>query len=681
MAKPDEARLHEILDIIEQARSEGDKDTEAKATAAYKRETSPEATDPSKYYKDVFTEHKPTSFGRTVAGAYDSAATGALNIPANAIGSAAAITAPWLGADGHKAEDAVHRALGVRPMSQAGAEFNQGVGEMLAPVGHALQKVDEVTHLPVSDVLRHAANLLPFAAGKAPVGAMNATEAEVAARGSIPTREALGKAAKESYKTAEDAGVIMTPESISKLQSSVKDIAERTDPVLHPNTTAVLKRLDKHAESWAYEAKDPLTLGKLEDLRRMAGEAQGKSATPGDVRRLNQVQDKIDEYVQSLTGEDTVAGDVPAAQQALGDARNLYSRFAKDQTIEKLVNKAKIIAGDNPGVTNYRAISTAFRRLAANEKRLRTFTPEEQDAIKAIAAGGNVAGSLAALGKLSGGLTANTVAGAVGYMIHDAPGVAAGAVGTKLASYGFGRAAEALQAGDIKKLSELLRRGPENSAPLTRPENVPFTPRPQPPQVPPTLGLIPDSNPQPGVGSAGRPTGGPTDSSLLADRMAGNLSLERPPALLPRPEAMVSGGPTRGARGRFGTAVSPTGTETQLSEFGLTPDVRSAGTKHPAYPTRQRTMNNASGESAASQEAINRVRAEKKSGIHRYKIEEDGSVIPLVGVTAVDARAFPGQVIVKTGPNGLEIVDRGNMPEAHIKGLLARAKRALENNK
>lgn len=36
-----EARLHELLDLVEQARSEGDKDTEAKAIAAYKKESAP----------------------------------------------------------------------------------------------------------------------------------------------------------------------------------------------------------------------------------------------------------------------------------------------------------------------------------------------------------------------------------------------------------------------------------------------------------------------------------------------------------------------------------------------------------------------------------------------------------------------------------------------------------------
>lgn len=37
----DEARLHDLLDLVDHARSEGDKDTEAKAIAAYRRESNP----------------------------------------------------------------------------------------------------------------------------------------------------------------------------------------------------------------------------------------------------------------------------------------------------------------------------------------------------------------------------------------------------------------------------------------------------------------------------------------------------------------------------------------------------------------------------------------------------------------------------------------------------------------
>lgn len=59
--------------------------------------------------------------------------------------------------------------------------------------------------------------------------------------------------------------------------------------------------------------------------------------------------------------------------------------------------------------------------------------------------------------------------------------------------------------------------------------------------------------------------------------------------------------------------------------------------------------NNASGESSASLEAINRLRDEKAAGQARMLIDRDGSVRPLTGVDAVDTHARAGQVIVQKG--------------------------------
>lgn len=59
--------------------------------------------------------------------------------------------------------------------------------------------------------------------------------------------------------------------------------------------------------------------------------------------------------------------------------------------------------------------------------------------------------------------------------------------------------------------------------------------------------------------------------------------------------------------------------------------------------------NNASGESAASLEAINRQRDEQAQGRTRALIDRYGNVEPLVGADAVDAKARDGQVIVQRG--------------------------------
>lgn len=58
---------------------------------------------------------------------------------------------------------------------------------------------------------------------------------------------------------------------------------------------------------------------------------------------------------------------------------------------------------------------------------------------------------------------------------------------------------------------------------------------------------------------------------------------------------------------------------------------------------------NASGESAASMEAINRLRQEQAAGQERYKVKANGEVVPLTTADRVDAQAYPGEVILQRG--------------------------------
>jgi hypothetical protein len=88
-----------------------------------------------------------------------------------------------------------------------------------------------------------------------------------------------------------------------------------------------------------------------------------------------------------------------------------------------------------------------------------------------------------------------------------------------------------------------------------------------------------------------------------------------------------------------------------------------------------RTANNASGESSASLEAINRTRREQASGQDRFLIDPDGKMWPVRGVEAADATAPKGSIIVQKGVGGspYTILDRGGLPRAHANGLLNRA--------
>lgn len=68
---------------------------------------------------------------------------------------------------------------------------------------------------------------------------------------------------------------------------------------------------------------------------------------------------------------------------------------------------------------------------------------------------------------------------------------------------------------------------------------------------------------------------------------------------------------------------------------------------YPYEPQATGVQNNASGESSASVEAMNRNASEKDNAQLRFLIDRNDIVTPLIGVDAVDTKARPGQLIVQ----------------------------------
>lgn len=97
---------------------------------------------------------------------------------------------------------------------------------------------------------------------------------------------------------------------------------------------------------------------------------------------------------------------------------------------------------------------------------------------------------------------------------------------------------------------------------------------------------------------------------------------------------------------------------------------------------RKLLTNNASGESAASAEAIGRLGQEKAAGQTRAIIRADGTVEPLIGADRVDAVARKGEVIVQRGigKDKWTVLHAGDgVSDTLAQGKINRAKSALED--
>jgi len=165
----------------------------------------------------------------------------------------------------------------------------------------------------------------------------------------------------------------------------------------------------------------------------------------------------------------------------------------------------------------------------------------------------------------------------------------------------------------------------------------------------------------------------------LADLLSGGVEQPAAPGLTAGPMGAPAGQglPFRADAGHMAGDLSLGGGEGP-SLADLLGDLRDyAGVKSQGVPEdiATRTQNNASGESSASVEAINRDKIERAAGQDRFLVDPDGKMWPVRGVEAADARAPKGSIIIQRGVGAqpYSILDRGGLPQAHARGLMNRA--------
>lgn len=286
-----------------------------------------------------------------------------------------------------------------------------------------------------------------------------------------PSKEALKAASQAAYKRAEEAGAVISRESFDTAKNAITSMLEKDglDPTLHPSTTAALKRLR--------ETEGPVTLEKLETLRRIAKDAQG-SNVPADKRLAGKIVETIDNYADTLATKDLIAGS-PEAVGALKEARGLYSRARKSETIQEMIDRAETKAGAHytqAGMEH--ALRQEFKTLALNQKRLRMFTKEEQAAIKQIAKGGAWENALRNIGKFdpsSGGMSLF-----MSTLLAGGGAVPTGGASLLIPVAGFAakRGATRMTAKKVNQLDEMVRRGPQSRNALATPARNALAERP-----------------------------------------------------------------------------------------------------------------------------------------------------------------------------------------------------------
>lgn len=262
----------------------------------------------------------------------------------------------------------------------------------------------------------------------------------------IPELPKLREAAKAAYDKADEAGVIIRPEPMQRLNAQIQeDLAEfGFDPVLQPRIKPVLDRLQAAGEG-------NITLKGIDTIRKVANNAR-ISQDPSERKLGWMLISRIDDFVDGVKPADVLSGNPGKGALALSEARSLWRRIAKNEEMMTAVRKAELRAGSTgSGGNTENAIRQNLRRIVEKGK---GWTTDEMDALEEIVMGTPTQNVMRLAGKLSpsgNGLMA--ALGVGGAMVNPLLGVASlGGMGAKaIADKGVTRG--------VNALDELIRAG------------------------------------------------------------------------------------------------------------------------------------------------------------------------------------------------------------------------------
>jgi hypothetical protein len=304
---------------------------------------------------------------------------------------------------GPRAETPVERVLQSSSGALTGTGGSVAAGRALsqAPnVAQGLQAVGtEAARRPVSQMVTAplataAGQTVTEATGNPLAGLATGVVTSTAAgvrpvkRGAVPTIEELSARSKANYDVLDQSNFQLDNTQFTthmgnlagKLRSSAG-----FDPRIMPDVDAALAQLT---------SGNPKTVQELTTLRTIVGNA-AKSTKPAERLAASQLLDEFDDYVMNAPASAVVTADKKALA-AWKEARADYSKMKKGEMISNILDNAEVSQGSKEA-----NIASQLSALAKNEKKMRFFSPDEQQAIREAAKGGTLQTMLRTISKFT----------------------------------------------------------------------------------------------------------------------------------------------------------------------------------------------------------------------------------------------------------------------------------------
>lgn len=206
--------------------------------------------------------------------------------------------------------------------------------------------------------------------------------------------QALDRIATDRYDQLQRSGVqLKTDEFVNAMDDIVKGLRqEGYTPKAFPKVAGAIEELTSTAQ--------PKDWTELQALRKMIRSGQ-KSIEPEERRMASILLDDYDNYLMTVPKESIASGDMKNAGQLWSEARNAYSKMKKSEVFEDMLNEAKLDKSKFTQSGEENSLAKQLRQLAKNDKKMRLFTKDEQDAIEKAAKGGNVQNMLKFFGRFA----------------------------------------------------------------------------------------------------------------------------------------------------------------------------------------------------------------------------------------------------------------------------------------
>jgi hypothetical protein len=261
-----------------------------------------------------------------------------------------------------------------------------------------------------------------------------------------PSTEELAVRSSQLFKQAKESNVELNAKDFSNTMKTIgKELREEGyDPRLYPKLDVAFSELQN--------AKMPKDFNELRTLRKFIQGAQ-KSADPEERRLATDLKNRFDDYVMNIP-ETSIKTGGKEGLEAWKEARDVYSRMSKSEMFDEMLDNAQLDRSkfSMSGIEN--SLAQQLRQLAKNDKKMRMFTAEEQEAIRAAAQGGNVQNVLRLFGKFAPTSSVSSIPSILTTALNAPLGLAltGGAIGSRYL-------ASQMRKGDVNKLAALMRAG------------------------------------------------------------------------------------------------------------------------------------------------------------------------------------------------------------------------------